>query len=206
MDLSGQTFGSWLVLRKSDRIGRSRQIYWVCKCECGAVKDVLQLTLRNGSSKSCGCTAKDWCRIHGMEKTRTYWVWAGMIQRCENPKFKWYHRYGGRGIKVCPKWRNSFVAFFEDMGEKPEGKSLERLNNDGDYEKENCIWATRKQQIRNRGVTPFVEFEGSKISVSELAEKFGLSHRRVADRIKRGYTPEQAVLPSLRKLGWNKRR
>ena len=105
---------------------------------------------------------------------KEYHLWASMRSRCNNPDGRAWHHYGGRGIKVCPRWDNSFWNFIEDMGEKPLGKSLERINNDGDYSPENCRWETAKQQQNNRRCTVFVEFHGNTISTSQLADKLGI--------------------------------
>lgn len=206
LDLKGQRFTKLLVLSKADRKGSRGEIYWTCECDCGRQLNVVANALRLELTKSCGCLSAERSRKHGMDDTPTYWAWAAMKQRCGNKNVRWYHRYGGRGITVCDRWARSFEAFLEDMGEKPDGLALGRINNDGNYEPSNCRWESAKQQIRNRNVSPIVEFRGEKASASELAERFGLSHRRVADRLRRGYSAEDAVKPSLRHMTWEKRR
>jgi hypothetical protein len=133
-----------------------------------------------------------------MEGTPTYRTWANMLTRCRNPKDKQYHRYGGRGIKVCERWE-SFSSFLADMGMRPDGKSLDRIDNEGNYEPGNCRWATVKQQSRNRTNTPRILFNGKMISTAELAELHGLPRRRILARIKRGLSVEEAIVPQ--KLG-----
>jgi hypothetical protein len=128
-----------------------------------------------------------------MEKTRTYDTWAQMLTRCRNPNHKWYHRYGGRGISVCERWL-TFENFYEDMGEKPAGLTLDRVDNDGNYEPGNCRWVAQKQQIRNRENTLMVEYEGKMTPVAELSERFGIRHKRVVARLKRGLSIEEALL------------
>ncbi len=127
-----------------------------------------------------------------MEGTSTYNVWCGMLQRCRNPKQKWFHRYGGRGIKVCDRWLD-FRNFYADMGEKPANLKIERIDNDGDYEPGNCRWATQKEQIRNRENTLMVEYEGRMTPVAELSERFGIRHKRVVARLKLGRSIEEAL-------------
>lgn len=130
---------------------------------------------------------------HGMSKTPTYIAWAMMLQRCNNEKHVGYDRYGGRGIKVCARWNKSFVAFLEDMGERPDGLTLERIDNDGDYCPENCKWATPAEQARNTRRTRRVVIDGEARIVKEVAEELGLSDSLVNGRLQSGWTVEQAL-------------
>jgi hypothetical protein len=158
IDHVGQRFGLWIVLalhpeRYTFRYGKKSGAFaqWLCRCEgCGTERVVLGGTLRQGRSRSCGDCGRvkhGHCRNH--RSTRIYEVWHSMMQRCYNPNHPAYAHYGGRGISVCERW-HSFVNFFIDMGVAPPGKSLDRRNNDGDYTPENCRWATRAEQMRNR--------------------------------------------------------
>jgi hypothetical protein len=196
-DISGKQFGDWFVLERC----LGTPIRYVCKCSCGEIKPVLSATLVHGTSTSCGCKGKDWCREHGMEKTPTYMSWAQMKGRCYNKNNRWYHRYGGRGIVVCERW-HSFINFFEDMGVKPGGKSIERRDNNGNYEPGNCYWATRKEQIRNREVSPHFEWNGEMKSLAELSEMHGMKWRRVYERIRMGW-PLKDALTIKRANAWN---
>lgn len=125
---------------------------WRCICDCGRYIDGKPGTLRFGKLKSCGCLLPDVLRekelIHGMHGTRTYRSWNMMKQRCTNPKAPNYQYYGGRGIKYCERWEK-FENFLADMGVRPEGMSIERMDNDGDYEPGNCKWATQVEQVHN---------------------------------------------------------
>jgi hypothetical protein len=198
-DLTGQKFGKWTVVRWDSK--KYAQQFWLCVCDCGTEKVVVGDSLKKGLSKSCGCAGKDWCRTHGMEGTPTYTVWAGMIQRCHNPNARSYKHYGNRGIKVCDAWRNSFTEFFNDMGAKPDGLSLDRINNDGDYEPSNCRWATGSQQKRNRRTTTFLTYQGKTQSVSDWAESIGLP-RKILERRVRDKWPLERILFAERYGRW----
>lgn len=130
---------------------------------------------------------------HGMSRTPTYHTWAMMNQRCHNEKQTTFERYGGRSIVVCERWRNSFVAFFEDMGEKPEGMSLDRIDNNGDYCPENCRWATPKEQANNTRRTRRVVVDGEERLARDVAMENGISPQIIGQRIEQGWSLEQAV-------------
>ena len=152
IELSGETFSRLLVVDQAPTTaGRLR---WNCKCECGSLTVVLGSHLRTGRTKSCGCLNIDFVserfRKHGMHGTTTYISWKAMKQRCGNPKQDNYGNYGGRGISICSRWLESFEEFYTDMGRRPEGMTLDRKNNEGNYEPDNCRWASHSEQINNR--------------------------------------------------------
>ncbi len=154
IDLVGQKFGR-LVVGSFSHKGNDRHSYWLTKCDCGNIITVHGSALKTGNTKSCGCLKKEivsTCNLrHGMSETQTYRSWQSMKKRCLSVNCKDYKHYGGRGISICDRWLNSFENFLEDMGEKPEGLTLERKNNNGNYELSNFKWATRKEQANNRG-------------------------------------------------------
>lgn len=155
-DVTGQRFGRLTVLCRTV----SDPYKWLCRCDCGGVRVTSAGFLRAKRVLSCGCARRDHCRsgpntIHGeggRRKTTTeYEIWKGMKARCSNPKHTGYSRYGARGISVCARWRDSYEAFLADMGRRPSGKhSIDRINNEGNYEPSNCRWATASEQRRNQ--------------------------------------------------------
>ena len=122
-----------------------------------------------------------------------YKIWVAMQHRCHNSKYKDFQRYGGRGIAVCQRWRNSFWDFVTDVGERPAGMTLERRNNNGNYEPENCRWATRLEQMANTRRNHLVSFNGETLHIAEWSRKTGIGFDTIQTRIKRGWTPEKAL-------------
>lgn len=180
-------------------------------CSCGTRKTVQRIALRIRDTKSCGCLQRetnhavlDRARLrHGHayagRASKTYMSWACMIQRCTNPNLKCYVDYGARGITVHDSWRD-FGVFLSDMGEKPAGTSIDRIDNDGNYEPGNCRWATRKEQNRNRRRGRVIEYQGTKLLLCEWAEKVGLSQSILGARLRNGWPVERALTAPIRKL------
>lgn len=131
--------------------------------------------------------------VHGASRTLQYVAWQLMHDRCINPKNEAYHRYGGRGIRVCERW-NDYALFFADMGERPEGLTLDRIDNDGNYEPSNCRWATRKEQMRNVSYNRRITVQGVTKTLAEWAELSGIKREKISWRLRRGWAPERAIL------------
>ena len=200
INLLGEKFGRLTVVEKTSRRGSSGAVFWKCFCECGSTKDVSSSCLRTGQTKSCGCLFLDVAaekgkakRIHGMTQTSTYRSWGGMKQRCYNQNNKKYHRYGALGIVVCDEWLNSFEKFLSDMGECPDGMSIDRIDVTKGYYKENCRWATQKEQQNNRSNNVIITVGDVPMTMSEYCSKHGLNSDKVQQRLKRGWSQEKAV-------------
>lgn len=192
-DYTGARFSRMLVI---DRRGRQPNgvAVWLCRCDCGNEKEVTQSNLVSGNVRSCGCLAKDTVVTHGMTASPEYRAWAHMKERCSNPRVHNYNRYGGRGIKVCDRWLNSFENFIADMGPRPSsGHSLEREEVDGDYEPGNCRWATAREQAFNRRTNHVLTFRGEAKPLTIWCEELGLDPSIVGTRLRRGWTHERAL-------------
>lgn len=177
----GAEFGRWTVLGEGERRrGGHRTIR--CVCECGARSDIFLTHLTRGASMGC----KDCATVtHGLSKTPAWKSWESMRTRCSNQKHPAYKHYGGRGIAVCERW-NDFECFFEDMGSRPKGMTLDRIDGDQGYFKENCKWSTPKEQSNNLSNNRRVVFKGVDYTHAQLAEHLGLNYQTLRSRIDRG--------------------
>lgn len=207
-DLTGLRFTRLLVLEQGDyheKPSGQRCAVWKCRCDCGIIKNVTGASLVGGKIKSCGCfrveCGRNKQRTHGLSKTPLYAIWGGIVDRCENHNSPIFGHYGGRGIRVCQRWRDSFEAFLADMGPRPSTKySVERKNNDGPYDPINCVWATKKVQMRNTRTNVFVECRGERRCVSDWAELTGLKPASLRYRLVSGWTPETAIFTPIRPM------
>ena len=184
LDLTGQRFGALVAVSRALPAGKQGR--WLCKCDCGNESIVQIGNLRNGHTVSCGCrrsTATRESKLrHGKYGTPVHKSWSAMLSRCLNPKCPKYPDYGGRGILVCDAWR-SFDAFFADMGERPAGTTLGRIDNDGNYEPSNCEWQAAAKQARNKRNTALFDFGGRQATLREHCELAGAHYPTIKSRI-----------------------
>jgi hypothetical protein len=194
-DITGNRLGRLTVLGLSGRRGGAT--IWSCRCDCGTVRDYSRTSLGPGRAKSCGCltaeTATKTSTKHGAHKTREYAAWCRAKSRCENVQGRDYPNWGGRGIKMCERWRDDFAAFLADMGLAPPRHSPDRINNDRDYEPGNCRWAAPKTQLRNKRNNRYVMVRGEKMSLAEAAERHGINYQKLRGRLNLGWSIERAL-------------
>ncbi len=176
-DLTDKTFNYLTARFPVGRKGRS--FIWRCNCKCGQISDVASASLKSGGIKSCGCynieQLKKRLTTHGLTKHPLYHIWNGIIDRCTNKNSKDYYKYGARGITVCESWIDINV-FVRDMGQRPTKQhSIDRIDNNGPYSKENCRWATKSEQNYNKRDTVYLEYQGQKHTIKEWSEITGLS-------------------------------
>jgi hypothetical protein len=180
-DLTGTRFGR-LVVKSLACKSRNGTTKWHCVCYCGVEKVIFSTALNRGQV-SCGCEANKAAAIahtkHSLTGSITYRSWRAMKARCLNEKTIDYPRYGGRGIKVCDRWLESFENFFDDMGTRPEKMTLERRDTDGNYEPSNCRWATAQEQASNRSTSQYIEKNGERLTISEAARVIGTTRQRL---------------------------
>lgn len=181
----GQILGEMIFLEDAGK--RNGQRLGKFKCKCGQEKITYINQVKRGDMKSCGCERGKGNITHGHTKyyseTTEYNIWENMRHRCQNENHKYYNDYGGRGIKVCKRWER-FENFYEDMGKRPSlTHSLDRENNDGDYEPNNCRWATKKEQANNKRSNVIVEYKGEKKTLKEWSDKINMSYKLIWKRI-----------------------
>jgi len=192
LDISGRNFGELIAIKFHSR-GAHNRAMWLCKCSCGNEKVIYYSFLMSGHTKSCGCLKSintiNANTTHGQSRpnntTREYAAWQGMKTRCYNKNTVAYKDYGGRGIVVCDRWLESFENFFNDMGKRPSTKhSLDRYpNNNGNYEPNNCRWATKLEQASNCRSNHLVEYGGEKMIVADWARRFNTTQSMILKRI-----------------------
>lgn len=194
----GKLYGHLTVLA----IQKARRTRFLCLCSCGTEKSIRAAHIIDGLIVSCGCQKRELLRlartVHGCANrnhpTPEYRAWRHMIRRCTAPTEKGFKNHGGRGITVCTRWMTDFSAFLADMGARPSSKhSIDRIDNNGNYEPSNCRWATSLQQNRNRRNTAWLEVRGVRKPLTQWADEKGLTRVALYSRLERGWSPEQAV-------------
>ena len=208
-NLVGLKFNRLTVVSRAV-VQNPKNSYWNCKCDCGKFKTVRRQHLISGNVRSCGCYAKEVSSkvhtIHGLNGTRAYVVWHGMISRCYKKSADSYYLYGGRGISVCKRWRESVVNFFKDMGEPKTGMSIERIDNNGDYSPENCKWATLREQMNNKRNNVVLKHKGVSLSMAEWSRKTGIPYSAISGRIRLGWKVKDALtLPVMERVKYKSR-
>lgn len=195
-DLTGQTFGRLTAVSYVDTTKEHAR--WLCKCACGGSVIVPAYALRRGNTKSCGCINREKMTKHGYFGTRTYNTWCSMIQRCFNTNYPEFEKYGGRGITVCDRWKESFENFLADMGERPEDTSIDRIDVNGNYEPDNCRWANRSVQSSNQRRHQTITFNGETLTCGQWSLRIGGSPNIVTKRLQAGWSEEDAVSKPIR--------
>lgn len=199
IDLCGSRFGKLTVLFFS-HISENQGAFWDCKCDCGNIKSISGINLRKGKTKSCGCIQKEWAKnhaidsftTHGQSKSGTYQSWKSMLDRCNNNDVDHVRLYKSKGITVCERWY-SFENFYADMGDRPAGKSIDRIDRRGNYEPSNCKWSTQTEQIRNRSTTVMVTVDGKTLPLYDWQDISGVNGFTIKARLKMGWDAHKAV-------------
>jgi hypothetical protein len=199
-EMLDRRFGRWTVIALHSTDAKGNRV-WTCRCDCGTLKEVWQTNLYSGMSVSCGCYARERASECNRKYNRPskqipeYNVWANLRARCQDRNDKRYACYGGRGISVCERWNTSFQAFLDDMGSRPSPKhSIDRIDNDGNYEPVNCRWATTAEQQSNKQTTHLVRCGDAIGTVTEWARICGMANATLTERLNRGWSTLDAIL------------
>ena len=192
IDISGKKFGRLTPIRPT--IGRR----WIYRCDCGEQRELPLNVVLRGVVISCGCFMRENNSTHKLSKHPLYQTWSAMLGRCYNMKNPAFKKYGGRGITVCDRWRHSISNFISDMGEKPKGTSLERIDNDGPYSPDNCKWATAMEQAQNRRSSSLLTFKGRTLPVMQWSREIGIKRTTIEMRLLNGWSIEKALSTPVR--------
>jgi len=197
IDLTGKTFNQLTIIHKNgtDKYGKPM---WFCECTCGNTKTILGTSIRNGSTKSCGCLRKKQLsqrvKTHGLSKTVEYKIWKGIKKRCFNSSCKAFPNYGGRGITICDIWKNDAQAFIDYIGSRPSNEySIERINNNKNYEPGNIKWATRQEQNGNQRSNRLITIKDKTKNVAQWGKISPVATSTIYSRLNKGWPPEDAV-------------
>lgn len=213
IDMTGREFEECVVIKRSDKLSKDgKKIFWECECKCGNTFTARGSDIRSGNTKSCGCLVKKKARTrkgaHGQRNSRIYTIWNNMKLRCYNKNQNNYFNYGGRGIKICDEWKNDFTTFYNwaiENGYSDE-LSIERINNDGDYEPSNCKWANLHEQARNKRNNRFLEHDGKKMIAPDWSKVTGIPEKIIYDRMTKGWDDERVLTQPIGKSTKSKER
>jgi len=202
INLTGKKFNRLTVnYRNGSKItpNGTKRALWFCTCDCGKTINVESQSIRTGNTKSCGCLEKELnikrSTTHNMRSTPEYDIWASAKQRVSNPNNKGFKNYGGRGIRMSKLWFNSFSEFIKDMGKRPSvNYTIERIDNNGNYCKENCKWATRKVQGNNTRHCKYIEYDGEIKTLTQWCEYLNLPYHTIKRRLYRGWSIKDAFV------------
>lgn len=198
-DLSGEHFGRWTVIQPSESDNQGKRM-WLCKCECGVIKRVSNATLVNNGSKSCGCSKNNPKFSYNGERNRVYTIFKRMKSRCYTTTIKQYCDYGGRGIIICKEWLDSYEKFYDWAMLNGYSKELtiDRINNNGNYEPNNCKWSTRKEQGNNKRNNYLITIKGVTKNCSQWSEISGINRTTIKQRIIKGWNPDDVLNPIIK--------
>ena len=195
INMVGQKYEKLTVLSQVG-VNKSGEKMYECLCECGNKKIIRGNSMRRGLTTSCGCYRSKYIssknKVHENCGTPTYKSWTAMKSRCLNPNTTAYQNYGGRGIKICDEWMN-FENFLKDMGEKPKGKTLDRIDFNGNYEPSNCRWASIQEQNRNTRQNVMITYNGETLCMKEWAERLSIPYPKLQHRIRSGWDIKRAL-------------
>ena len=200
-DIIGNRYNRWIVIAFSHT--HNKASYWICRCDCGTIRTHQRSALVSMSTGSCGCLRGELLAgrstTHGMSHTTEYNSWRGLKQRCQNPNFSKFSIYGGRGITVCERWQR-FENFFADMGYKPKPDyTIERIDNDGNYEPDNCCWIPPAEQAVNRRNNHLVSIDGRTLTLAEWRRHFGIKRSTFDHRLRRDWSIKDALTTPAKK-------
>ena len=204
VDYTGRRYGKLTVIERGEKNEKRGLYSWVCKCDCGNIKNVIGADLRNKNTISCGCMSSrnfvsELNKTHGLSKTRFYSTWVDMRKRCENPKSKSYCDYGEHGIKVCDKWK-TFENFYDDMhATYSDDLTIERVDNSKGYSPENCKWIPKSEQSLNKTDNVNLTLDGETHCAAEMARRYNIPYKTLMFRLKSGWETEKSLKTPVKK-------
>lgn len=205
IDLIGKRFGRLIVIKRTGT--KNKQVLWLCKCDCGKEKEISGVSLKRGATVSCGCyrrecelknLSQNWGKApttHGLSKTRLYQIWRDMKSRCKNRNNKFYKDYGERGVCVCQEWDEDFMNFYKwamENGYK-ENLTIDRINVNGNYEPNNCRWATPREQSNNTRIVKKATILGETKTFYEFEKQYGVPAKLMHSRYNKGYRDYEVI-------------